>query len=164
MHRFALALLILAAVSVTFAQKGSPALDFSATTLDGRSVQLSDLKGKVVLLTFWSTRCVICHSEIPKLNKIAAAHVGKDVVFIGATAEDRDKVSAYTKKNPFSFELLPDSFGLMLNYSPKDGNGYVRIAYPAYYLIDKAGNIEYHSNGWSKTGQIENNIMRMLGR
>jgi cytochrome c biogenesis protein CcmG, thiol:disulfide interchange protein DsbE len=52
-------------------QVGQAAPDFAATTIDGRPVNLKDLHGKVVVLTFWSTRCAICHSELPKLNQVA---------------------------------------------------------------------------------------------
>jgi thiol-disulfide isomerase/thioredoxin len=43
---------------------------------------LDQLHGKVVVLTFWSTRCQICHSEIPNLNRVAERYRGKDVVFL----------------------------------------------------------------------------------
>ena len=49
------------------------ALDFQATLLDGGSLQLSSLKGKVVLLNFWGIWCAPCRQEIPKLQAMPMA-------------------------------------------------------------------------------------------
>ncbi len=62
--------------------------NFTATALDGQTFDLAGLKGKVVLITFWSTRCPICVSEAPKLNELAARYKDKDVVFLGLSMEN----------------------------------------------------------------------------
>jgi len=93
--------LILAFSAAVFGQqpKAKPlAENFSATALDGESFSLAGLKGKIVVLTFWSTKCAICHSEIPKLNRLAATYRDKAVVFPGLTMENSDKVRVYLKK------------------------------------------------------------------
>ncbi|MCV4783904.1 peroxiredoxin family protein, partial [Escherichia coli] len=59
-------LLAAAAIAQQNLQVGQPAPDFQAQALDGKVYSLSELQGKVVVLTFWSTKCEICHSEIPK--------------------------------------------------------------------------------------------------
>jgi peroxiredoxin len=53
---------------------GDPAPDFSVQTLDGQTLRLSDLKGKVVLLDYWATWCAPCIAELPNMKKLAAAH------------------------------------------------------------------------------------------
>jgi peroxiredoxin len=143
------------------AQRSQLAADFSATSMSGEKVELAALRGKVVLLTFWSSRCVICQNEIPKLNRLAASHT-RDVVFLAATTENENIVTSYLRHQPFNFQVLPDSFGLMLKYSPRDSEGNANIAYPDYYLIDRAGRIQYHDYGWDKTGPIDDAINRAL--
>ncbi len=49
---------------------GQSAPDFSATTLDGERITLSALRGKIVLLAFWSTTCGPCKPEIPHLQQL----------------------------------------------------------------------------------------------
>jgi thiol-disulfide isomerase/thioredoxin len=44
--------------------------DFTLPTLDGGSITLSDLKGKVVLINFWTTWCPPCREEMPSLEKL----------------------------------------------------------------------------------------------
>src|SRR5689334_16086088 len=86
---------------------GQQAPDFAAETLDGKFYNLANLQGKVVVLTFWSTRCEICHSEIPKLNQVSAKYRDQNVVFLALTMENQTKIDPYLKKNPFAFSIVP---------------------------------------------------------
>lgn len=136
--------------------------NFSATVLGGESFSLSDLKGKVVVLTFWSTKCPICHSEIPKLNRLAETYQDKAIVFLGATMENSDKVKAYLKKTPFKFNILPNSFGVLLKYADRDGDGNVAMGFPAHFLINQKGEIELKTSGFDKTETLDARINRLL--
>jgi peroxiredoxin len=135
---------------------------FIATALDGSTVNLADLRGKVVLVTFWSTRCPICAAEIPKLNQLAASYKGKDVVFLAPTTDNEDKVKTYLKKKSFNFNLLPSSFGILLKYADRDRNGNVSLGYPAHFLINQKGEIEVKTNGFDKTEMLNAQIAKLL--
>jgi peroxiredoxin len=136
--------------------------NFIGTSLEGQTVELAALKGKVVLVTFWSTRCPICESEAPKLNELAARYKNRDVVFLGLTTDNDKKVASYIKKKPFNFNLLPNSFGTLLKYADKDGDGNVTMGYPAYYLINQKGEIELKTNGYDKKEKLVSEINRLL--
>ncbi|MCI0434532.1 MAG: TlpA family protein disulfide reductase [Gemmatimonadetes bacterium] len=71
-------------------QPGQPAPDFAAVTLDGGTVALAGLRGRPVLLSFWSTTCEPCHGELPFLREIRAAHQERDLAVIGIS-QDRDE-------------------------------------------------------------------------
>jgi thiol-disulfide isomerase/thioredoxin len=60
--------------SLLTAAKPVPAGDFSISTLDGRRVSLSDLRGKVVLVNFWTTWCTACIGEMPVLVQLQKRH------------------------------------------------------------------------------------------
>jgi thiol-disulfide isomerase/thioredoxin len=114
--------LILAFSIASFSQQSKTrplAETFSATSLGGQTFDLAELKGKVFVLTFWSTRCPICHDEIPKLNQLAKTYKDKNVVFLGLTLENPNKVEAYLKKKSFDFNIIPNSFGVVLKYVQK---------------------------------------------
>lgn len=136
--------------------------DFEATDLNGQSYTLNDFRGKVVLLSFWSTRCAICHSEIPKLNRLSAKYSGRDVVFIGLTNDNETKINAFIKKNPFNFRITPNSFGVLLKYAEKDNSGNINMGYPAHFLINQKGEIELKKSGWDKTEALDAQISRLL--
>lgn len=144
-------------------KRGKPqAQTFTVTSLEQKKFDLAEMKGKVVLLTFWSTRCPICASEIPKLNQIAASYKNKDVVFLGLSAENESKIKSHLKKKPFDFNIIPNSFDMVLKYADKDRDGNVAMGYPAYYLINQKGEIELKTNGYDKTVTIDKQINQLL--
>ena len=143
-------------------QIGQAAPDFAATTMDGRPVSLKELQGKVVVLTFWSTRCEICHNEIPKMNQIVERYRGKDVVFLALTMENSAKVQPYLQKNPFSYTILTNGFGVVLKYANMSKDGAIKMGFPSYYVINKNGQIDHRAEGWDKTPVLDAKISRLL--
>jgi peroxiredoxin len=141
---------------------GSVAESFNGTTLEGKDFFLDDHRGKVVVMTFWSTKCVICHEEIPKLNKLTSKYQGKDVVFMGLTMENETRVSLYLEKKPFSFTIVPNSLGVILKYADRDNQGNPNMGFPAYFVISPTGELTYKSYGWDKTGKIDSEINKLL--
>ena len=75
------------------ARQPVPASDFELSALDGRKVRLSDLRGQVVLLNFWTTWCTACVGEMPALIELQRRHAD-DLVIIGV-----------------SLDFVPDSHG-----------------------------------------------------
>lgn len=151
-----------AALAQQSLKPGAAAPDFNGQSLDGKTYNLSELHGKVVVLTFWSTRCAICHSELPKLNEVAKRYKDKDVVFLALTMENPAKVEPYLRKNPFNFNILPNAFGVFLKYADMDGGGNINMGFPSYFLINRRGSIALKSNGWDKTARIESQISELL--
>ena len=145
-----------------FGQNRMMAESFTGTSLQGQEINLENLRGKVVVLTFWSTRCAICHDEIPKLNKISEKYAGKDVMFMALTMENETKIELYLKKNPIKFTVMPNSLGVVLKYADRDSNGNPNMGYPAYFIINQAGEITYKSSGWDKTNKIDSEVNRLL--
>jgi len=167
MRKFSLLLsLLLFAASFAFSQQalkaGETAPAFSGQSLDGKIYDLDQLHGKVVVLTFWSTRCAICHSEIPNLNRVADRYRDKDVVFLAVTMDNEAKVNPYLKRNPFNFNILPNSFGVMLKYADKDRAGNINMGFPAHFLITRQGTIALRTDGWDKAANIDSQISRLL--
>ena len=163
MKNLAVLFLILMFSCVVSAQKSKPlAENFSAAAMNGQTVELNNFRGKVVLISFWTTRCPICHAEIPKLNRLAAQYKNKDIVFLGLTTDNEAKVEAYTKKNPFDFTIVPNSFGTLLKFADKDDAGNIYVGYPAHFLINKQGEIALKTSGFDKTEKLASEINRLL--
>ena len=155
--------LVLAFSLSAFSQQSKPlAENFSQTDLNGKTYDLTELKGKVVVLTFWSTRCAICHSEIPKLNQLVKNYKDEEVIFLGLTMENEDKIAAYLKKTAFNFNILPNSFGVVLKYADKGSGGTINMGFPAHFLINQKGEIELKTSGFDKTAMLDARINKLL--
>ena len=158
--------LVLLAASAAYSQQvlrpGQPAPTFSGQGLDGKMYDLDRLQGKVVVLTFWTTRCEICHSEIPNLNRVAERYRDKDVVFLAVTMDNEAKINPYIKRNPFNFNILPNSFGVMLKYADRDRSGNINMGFPAHFLISRRGTIALRTDGWDKAANLDSQISRLL--
>lgn len=167
MHRFlAIPILVLflsiCALSQSGLKVGDEAPLFSTTGLDGNSYQLSELRGSVVVLTFWSTKCEICRAEFPKLNQLSESLKHRNVVFLSLTMESDAKVESFLRSNRVSSHILPNSFGILLQYADKDRKGNLDMGFPAYFVVDRQGRIAFRGGGWDKTEELSSRLSQLL--
>ncbi|MBS1586307.1 MAG: TlpA family protein disulfide reductase [Bacteroidetes bacterium] len=115
---------------------GQPALDFAFTSLDGRKMKLSDLRGKVVLLDFWASWCGPCMQELPSTKKVEEHFKGRDVVFLNVSIDDDTTAwkKAIEKKQIEGINVCQPG-GWKSPIAAKYGVQGV----PVYFLIDKQG-------------------------
>lgn len=143
---------------------GSAAPAFSGALMDGSPVELSELRGRVVVMTFWSTRCAICHHEIPKLNAMASRFDPSKVVFLALSMENEEKISGYLKNNPFKFQIVPNSFGTVLQYADRDRSGNLDMGFPSFFVIDRSGVVQYRASGYERTGTLDSAIAKLVAK
>lgn len=117
-------------------QEGMAAPAFTAKTLDGNRVDLTSLKGKVVVLNFWFIGCPSCRAHQPKLNELKAKFAGRDdVVFLAITADPASDVNKYLSKERFDYPQTTDADALIKAFKV--------AVYPKNIVIDKNGEIVY---------------------
>ena len=114
---------------------GASAPNFIVSTIDNEVLELSKLKGKVVMLNFWFTRCQPCIKEMPDLNKLVGLYSAKDVAFISFAPETLSTVKEFLVKHPFNFKTVADSESI------RRGEFKLFSAWPYTILIDKEGKI-----------------------
>ncbi len=111
---------------------GGPAPPFNLKALDGQMINLSDLKGRFVILNFWATWCVPCIKEMPEFQK-AHQSLSPKVQIIGINlAESKEKVGEFVEINRLSFPVLLDEYG---NVSQE----YEVVHLPVTYFITPDG-------------------------
>ena len=163
---------LLATIALVFAfsvigfgqqQVGVQAQNFNQTSMHGENVELEKLKGKVVVITFWSTKCRICISEMPKLNKMVDKYKGQEVEFLAVTMNRQSLVEKFLKKKTFKFNILPNGFGTVLKYADRDSSGRLNMGFPAHFVVDQTGKVILKTAGFSKTKKLDSTIGRLLG-
>lgn len=81
--------------------------DFTLQDLQGNSITLSELRGKIVVLNFWATWCGPCVEEMPMLTRYQAQH--PEIILIGINEEEgADKVQAFIDQSAFNYLMLLD--------------------------------------------------------
>ncbi len=161
----ATAMLVLAtsAAAQTSLKVGASAPDFSSISLNGSQYELAKLRGTVVVLSFWSTKCEICRAELPKLNKLAGQFDGTGkVVFLAPTMENDDIVNAFVRRNPVRFEILADNFGLLLQYADRTKDGSLDMGFPSFFVIDQNGIIQYRGSGYGRVEPLAKAIDKLV--
>jgi thiol-disulfide isomerase/thioredoxin len=114
----------------------APAFEVDSYTSAGK-VKLSDLKGKVVLLSFWYPGCGPCRGEMPHIEAALKGIDRNKLVYLGVNGlRDQDGfVLPFMKGTGYSFTPLGASGGITEAYGVR--------AYPTNLLIDQDGNIAY---------------------
>ncbi|KUJ71750.1 redoxin domain-containing protein [Thiomicrospira sp. WB1] len=114
--------------------------DFTATTLQGETVRLSDFHGQTVLVHFWATWCPICEFEVNAIERVAEDWPVLNVATqSGAGSELTDYVQTHNM-NAANVVLDPDG-RLFQRYGAK--------AVPATFVVNPAGEIEFVEVGYS---------------
>lgn len=125
---------------------GDKAPDFTCTTIDGKTISISELKGKVVLVNFFATWCNPCVREMPYLQSDVFEKIKTDEFFMIAIAVEQ-QVNDVTKfKN-----TKGKGVGFPMAVDP-DGNIYKLFAtqsIPRTFVIDKEGIVKWESGGLS---------------
>ena len=112
---------------------GSPAQDFTATTVDGKTVSLSSYKGQAVWLTFAATWCAACQAEAPDIEAAyQKTKAGGAVVLMVFISEDSATVRDYADRVGLTFPMIADP-------DTRIASAYRVNGIPAHFFIDRSG-------------------------
>ncbi len=148
----------LAALTLGFALLGAgtasaePASDFTLRDIDGKSVSLSDLKGNVVVMSFWATWCGPCKEEMPHLQKMHGELKDKGFTVLSIATDDArsaGRVKPYIKKNGYSFPVLLDRDSTVIGtYNPP-------MTLPYTVVVDQQGEVVKRHSGFNPGDEEE---------
>jgi peroxiredoxin len=112
---------------------GQPAPDFAATTIDGRTVRLSDFKGQPVWLTFGASWCQPCRAENPDIKAVHERSKASGLVVLAIfISEDAAAVRDYADRVGLTYEKVADPDTTIASQ-------YRILGIPSHYFIDRAG-------------------------
>ncbi|MER7179078.1 TlpA disulfide reductase family protein [Streptomyces hyaluromycini] len=132
--------------------------DLSGKTIDGRTLDVADYKGKVVVINVWGSWCSPCRAEAPYFASVSKEYAGKGVQFVGINTRDTSTGSAvaFEKQNGIDYPSLYDPTGkLMLRFKKGTLNPQ---AIPSTLVLDRQGKVAARS----LAALSEENLLKML--
>lgn len=128
---------------------GSVSQDFTATTVDGTKISLSQYKGQPVWLTFGASWCAACKAEAPDIEAAYQKHKAKGVVILSISiSEDSATVRDYTDRIGLTFPQIADP-------DTRIASAYRVNGIPAHYFIDRSGVLRLMKTGGLSPGQMD---------
>jgi thiol-disulfide isomerase/thioredoxin len=122
--------------------KDSVAPQWSLHSLKGETINLSDLKGKVVLVDFFYEGCAPCMLALPKITSLYEKYKSKGLVVIGIDPVDKkeDDLKSFLAKRGVTYDVLLGGKDVERDYHLS--------GYPTVYIIDKNGKILFDLSGY----------------
>lgn len=137
--------------------QGQPAPDFSLAALDGKTLKLSDFKGKAVLLNFWATWCEPCKIEMPWFVELQKKYGAQGLQVVGVAMDDSGtkEISDFARKMSVNYPIVIGKESV--------GNQYGGIPYlPSTFYIDREGKVVDRVFGLVSRSEIETDIQKAL--
>ncbi|WP_286486131.1 TlpA family protein disulfide reductase [Empedobacter falsenii] len=128
-------------VEPTTQSKSEANYTFEMVYADGKSINMEDLKGKVVFMNFWATWCPPCIAEMPSIQKLYdKVKDDKDIVILTVEVEGkRDKVAKFMERKNLSLPVVYPNSAIPTEFF----NG----SLPTTVILDKKGNIAHTTMG-----------------
>jgi thiol-disulfide isomerase/thioredoxin len=153
---------VLAVLIVTACSGGSRDLsiaapDFVLPAVDGAMVRLSDYKGKVIIIDFWTTWCAPCQEQVPILTKLHKSYSEKGLVILGISldVEGLEVLGPYVHENMVPYKVLMSD--------DKVNRAFGGIAtIPTLYIVDRNGRLVRKLIGFHNYRDLEDEIKRYL--
>ena len=127
----------------------------AVTRLDSSTIDLTALRGKLVVINWWHTTCSPCIAEIPELNKLVEKYEGRDVEFLAIANNEMAELPPFLKRYPFSYDIVLGNSEAMRVLGQ---------AYPRHVIVNSKGKVVLDLGGGSSgiVGQIDAVINSLL--
>jgi thiol-disulfide isomerase/thioredoxin len=148
-------------ITLADARRAAPEITGITQWLNSGPLKLADLRGKVVLVDFWTYGCINCVRTLPHVVDLYDKYKDKGLVVIGVHAPEfafeksTAGVAAALKRHNISYPVAQDNnFATWRAY----GNQY----WPAQYIVDQHGRIVFQHAGEGQYDTIEQTVRRLL--
>jgi peroxiredoxin len=150
------AIALLAGCTDRVAQSNTMASDFSLKDMSGKTVRLSDYKGKVVLLEFWASWCPPCRASVPGLEKLHNAYKDKGLVLLAVSMDEGggDEVRSFIRESGITYTVLKGTEDVAMKYEVR--------SIPMMLVLNKEGRIAKRYLGMGSDEDLEKDIKANL--
>lgn len=128
--------------------------------IDGVEQSFRQLKGKPLLITFWSPSCVICMQEVKNFNQLYASHGGGSEFELLALSMYYDRPDWVIETSRQAGMQYPVYFDLQKHLSRAFGNV---VATPTSFLLDREGRIVYRHSGRLDFSELQTKLTQLIG-
>ncbi|MBX9710404.1 MAG: thioredoxin family protein [Xanthobacteraceae bacterium] len=150
-------------VSVRVADAGQPAPDFSGISnwFNSPALSMSGLRGKVVLVDFWTYGCINCVHTLPHVTQLYAKYKDRGLVIVGVHTPEfpfehsASNVQAALKRHGITYPVAQDN-------ESATWNAYSNRYWPAQYIVDQSGKIVFTHEGEGAYEDIDRTIGKLL--
>lgn len=119
---------------------GCEAPEFNVKTMNGETLSLRELKGKVIVINFWFESCAPCIAELPALNRLANEYKEREVVFIAFGKDSEFLINRFLADREFNYKIVSGKYDLVNEYC-------VIAGWPMNMVIDKNGIVQFIKAG-----------------
>lgn len=148
---------------VTAAASQQTAPDFTGITnwFNSKPLSIADLRGKVVLVDFWTYGCVNCVNTLPHVTGLYAKYRDKGLVVVGVHTPEfpfersAANLQAALKRHGITYPVAQDN-------DSRTWNAYRNQYWPAQYIVDQTGKIVFQHAGEGSYEQIDRTVARLL--
>ena len=152
-----------APVKVAAASQAVTAPDFAGISnwFNSKPLSIADLRGKVVLVDFWTYGCVNCVNTLPHVTELYAKYRDKGLVVVGVHTPEfpfersASNVQAALKRHGITYPVAQDN-------ESKTWDAYRNQYWPAQYVIDQTGKIVFQHEGEGRYDEIDRTVARLL--
>lgn len=127
--------------------------DITVTSLEGKTVKLSSLRGKPVMLDFWATWCPPCRESLPHTQKVATMH-GEKIQVLAISDEDKTVIQQFMKNNKYSYPAYQDVDNSAAKQYKVDG-------IPTFVVIDADGKLVFYQSGYGGDTPIDSALAKV---
>lgn len=128
---------------------------------NSQPLKLADLRGKVVVVDFWTYGCVNCVNTLPHVTALYAKYKDKGLVVVGVHTPEfpfersASNVQAALKRHGITYPVAQDN-------DSKTWTAYSNQYWPAQYIVDQSGKIVFQHAGEGRYDEIERTVARLL--
>jgi thiol-disulfide isomerase/thioredoxin len=150
-----------APVAVAAVQNSAPNFVGISNWFNSAPLNIAGLRGKVVLVDFWTYGCVNCVNTLPHVTELYAKYKDRGLVVVGihtpefAFERSASNVQAALKRHGITYPVGQDN-------DSQTWNAYRNEYWPAQYIVDQSGKIVYQHDGEGQYEQMDRTIARLL--